>query len=470
MRYTMSMQCARTTLRHVGRHGTLHPNRITTHVPPAPTAVAHTPPHRHTHTVTEASDAWPFLKLTTRKDLLARTGALRPSETKLAKVVTTGSEWCQDPDPTHSHNHNAHPRHRINVNDPDHTYVMPSRLFDEDTGEYTGPRIGILGIPEDVGVVANFGRHGAVGGWNAFLDAFCHLQANVGIFEGAPAQAVVVVGEVQVADLQAASDKQMIITNRGQVTNGIPDDIAHLREVVKVIDHRVEAAVTALFRSGLTSLVVVGGGHNNAFPLARAAVASHDRRAPIAVVNLDPHADVRPTDEGRHSGNGFSMGLEDGCMGHYTLLGFNPALNPQLTHDTLRAYHTMGHPETNPAGRVSVIPLSGPPHKRFRDGVEAALESVLNLSGCQHLGMELDLDAVANMPSSAMSSVGFSVDEARWYTQRLATACAWERLPVRYLHIAEGAPKVAEDGHRLVGRATAQLACDFIAAQCRYLT
>ena len=39
-------------------------------------------------------------------------------------------------------------------------------------------RFVIFGIPEDIGIRANFGQKGASAAWSAFLDAFLNIQAN----------------------------------------------------------------------------------------------------------------------------------------------------------------------------------------------------------------------------------------------------------------------------------------------------
>ena len=49
--------------------------------------------------------------------------------------------------------------------------------------------------------------------------------------------------------------------------------------------------------------------------------------------------------------------------------------------------------------------------------------------------MELDLDAIQNIPSSAKTSSGISTIEARKYIHEVASACK-----VAYFHIAEAAP------------------------------
>lgn len=55
--------------------------------------------------------------------------------------------------------------------------------------------------------------------------------------------------------------------------------------------------------------IIVGGGHNNALPLMRWAA----NKGKLSVVNIDAHADLRPT-ELRHSGNSFPLRLRRVCL------------------------------------------------------------------------------------------------------------------------------------------------------------
>jgi formiminoglutamase len=75
----------------------------------------------------------------------------------------------------------------------------------------------------------------------------------------------------------------------------------------------------------------------------------------------------------------------------------------------------------------------------------------------EKLGVELDLDAIQFMPSSALTPSGFTLEEVRFYIRMLA-----QTQRVHYLHLPEGAPK-DELGKSLVGKALAYLVSDFIA-------
>jgi formiminoglutamase len=79
------------------------------------------------------------------------------------------------------------------------------------------------------------------------------------------------------------------------------------------------------------------------------------------------------------------------------------------------------------------------------------------ISNMKHsVGFELDLDAIAFMPSSAFSPSGWSLDEARAYIQTCAKA-----KNIAYLHLPEGAPNsIIEE--KIVGKTLSYLVYDFI--------
>jgi formiminoglutamase len=168
-----------------------------------------------------------------------------------------------------------------------------------------GCRYVLLGIEEDLGARANFGRGGSAGAWAAFLPMFCSMQDN-GSLRGS---AIAVLGSVAVP------------TDGAATSAGGSDEVLRLRRLVAELDVRVQAVAEEVLKCGGLELIAVGGGHNNCLPLLRAACAAAGGRA-VSAVNLDPHSDLRNAAEGRHSGNGFSTALEEGSLGRYYLCGF----------------------------------------------------------------------------------------------------------------------------------------------------
>ncbi len=303
-----------------------------------------------------------------------------------------------------------------------------------------GARFALLGIPEDLGPRANLGRPGADGAWEAFLAAFLNQQANHFL----PTEEVLLAGAVFTQDLQEAS--------RGLGSG--PEDLGPLRDLCAALDERVAPVVEEIVSAGLVP-IVIGGGHNNAHPLMKGVMQGLRQRgqepsAGLAVVNCDPHADFRLL-EGRHSGNAFSYAHQAGLLASYFVVGLHEGYNSREMLDRLRAAG---------GGLVSYESI----FVRRELDFDEALERARIHAACPGVpvGLELDLDAVAGMPSSAQAPNGLTCEEAARFLHRLAST-----LPVAWLHLPEGAPACQpEGGARHVGRALAFLVSTFVKA-CR---
>lgn len=284
-------------------------------------------------------------------------------------------------------------------------------------------RFVLLGIPEDIGVRANLGKPGAASLWTPTLEALLQLQAQS---DFSPDQ-VFLLGEMAV---------------EGWMEAAVGQDPEGLRKLVEEMDTPVSELIEAIVRLDKIPLVV-GGGHNQAYGLLKGASGARDR--PVNAINLDAHADFRAM-EGRHSGNGFRYARARNYLDHYAVLGlargYNaPSMIKELTGDHrafIRFYEDMF--------------LLG------SDRFNQELESALNFLGRGEAGVELDMDALDGVPSSAMSWGGFSVREARIYVRRAA-----QGLKPLYFHLTEGAVSLeGRPQEPLVAKLAAQLLADFV--------
>lgn len=277
----------------------------------------------------------------------------------------------------------------------------------------------LLGICEDIGPRANNGSAGARNGWDAFLPNFLNLQANRFIAPGS----VHVLGRIDQQDPDEAMDQ------------------ATMRERVSELDELVLRTVLPILQAGKVP-IVIGGGHNNAYPLIQAASKVQGR--PVDVINLDPHADCRPL-EGRHSGNSFSYGIVNGFIRRYAVLALHRARNSEAIlrfmdeHDVFHTFYA----------EYLMDPLLF--HKELGAYVDA--EST-------PLCVELDMDVIRHMPSSAFSPSGMVLEEARYYLRRILGSMR----PVLYIHLPEAAPNTPSQG-RIVGKALAFLVHDVISVR-----
>ncbi|MCK8045793.1 formimidoylglutamase [Shewanella sp. 1CM18E] len=296
-----------------------------------------------------------------------------------------------------------------------------------------GARFVILGIGEDIGPRANLGRGGATNAFESAMAQFLNLQSNR-FLNG---QQCLVLGQISTQDLQLDANSSA----------------EQLREQVSNLDERVIKVLSAVFESGLEP-IVIGGGHNNAYGLLMAAKTSFKR--PLAAVNLDPHSDFRPK-EGRHSGNGFSYAAASGALGYYHVLGLHELKNSETTLQQLETFGGHWHSLQQIWVRQEL-------------SLETALKQIAKqLNNTQlPVAIELDLDAITNMPSSASTAAGIPLLDALKYVNYIAKHC-----PSVYLHLAEAAPSchVAGEaaGHRETGQSISELIYSYINARINAL-
>lgn len=291
-----------------------------------------------------------------------------------------------------------------------------------------GQRVAIVGVPESIGVKANLGRPGAEGGWSAFLQSFLNLQ-KTGLLS---THELFLVGAVNCDDLMAQADG---LKSENEA------DLAELRRLTAIIDARVTAVLTPLFEQGF-EVVLIGGGHNNAYPLLKSLHLATGQS--VAAVNLDPHADFRAT-EGRHSGNGFSYAYLEGLLEFYHVVGLHPGKNSATSlrnlSDAGMRYHGL--------------------HRLFERSFNEVMDEVVAKADSwqRPLGIELDVDAITGVPASAINYAGVSLAQAFTYVKRLA-----ELPESHYLHLAEAAPALCRAGSEEGLKQTGQVLCELTTA------
>ncbi len=282
-----------------------------------------------------------------------------------------------------------------------------------DLDSFSGKYV-VLGVREDVGPRANLGLSGSDRGYTCFLKRFLNLQSNSFLF----GSEVLLLGEV--------------------CMNSSLNELDELRNGVEELDALLVSLLTPIYEKGLIP-ILIGGGHNNAYPLIKACSMIQNKA--IDVVNCDPHADFRAL-EGRHSGNSFSYAMQEGWLANYAVLGLHQQYNSQSMLDRLSdkdCYVTFFEDY-----------LTGQ-----RD-FSADLDDVLLQASDVSLGVELDMDAIIDMPSSAFTPSGFTLEEVRRYVVKCAKS-----KKAAYLHLPEASPK-NEREEAIVGKALAYLVSDFI--------
>ena len=288
----------------------------------------------------------------------------------------------------------------------------------------------LLGIPEDIGVKANYGRGGAHTAWKPTLESFLNQQSN----QFLNGKNIFVLGNVFVDDLMETAN---------QLTGKSKDDIHALRELVNKVDERVCLVIEKIIAMKKIP-IIVGGGHNNAFPIIKASARATSQK--INVINCDPHSDFRPM-EGRHSGNGFSYAYHKQYLNNYSLFCLHEQYNTGQVLKDFTTYNSNIFYTTYEDVFIRE-------HKTFAEALNQNIGFVKN-SNC---GIEIDLDAITNVPSSAKTSSGISPVQARQYAYQCGN-----KLNALYLHIAEGAPILSHiKADNKTGKLIAYLISDFI--------
>lgn len=296
----------------------------------------------------------------------------------------------------------------------------------------------VLGIPEDIGVLANYGIGGTTTAWLSFLSSFLNVKSN----DFLTGEHIMLLGHFDFGDL-----KFLIDSNAYN-----PDELIEAyRHAVNIIDEEVENMLKVIVSCNKIP-IIIGGGHNNAYPIIKGvskglAKTGKIPLAQINCVNLDAHPDYGAT-EGRHSGNAFRYAEEDGYLGKYSLIGVH---ENNISQSVLMDLHN--NPFIN---YITYEEIFIHERKNFIQAIAHAT----GFTEDSYTGIELDLDVIENVLSSAATPAGISTLHARQYINFAATD-----VKVAYLHICEGATQLA-DGRKEegTGKLISYLVCDFVKA------
>lgn len=310
------------------------------------------------------------------------------------------------------------------------------KLSLEEALAHTSASYVIIGIPEDAGVQANFGIAGTQTLWPSFLQSFLNMQNNRYL-------------DGKLIFLAGAFDFSKEL-NLIKATAPDPEEkIRVLNSLVEFIDIAVEEQVKIISRAGKIP-ILVGGGHNNAYGAIKgAAKGLHSidaiPLAQISAINLDAHTDYRMR-EGRHSGNAFRYADADGYLNRYFVIG---------PHENYLQEYVIKDMESSPFfDFVSFEDIFIRERKNFMQAVVHATGFVED----NYTGIELDMDSITNVLSSAMTPSGVTSVMARRFLHFVATDCR-----IAYLHICEGASSLAngliDPG---AGKLVSYLVSDFI--------
>lgn len=259
----------------------------------------------------------------------------------------------------------------------------------------------LVGISEDIGIRANHGIAGAALAFHSFLKSFVNVQ-NSNSFNGSQ---FLLLGQIDSEQLMLASQTA---------------DISQLRELTAALDDLVFPVIQHIVSTGKIP-IVIGGGHNNAYPILKGCSLGFNKS--INAINLDAHADFRMK-EGRHSGNGFRYAYDASFLKRYALLGLHEAYNSEHIVEELKK-----NPDFLPILFEDIF-------LRKKESWKNAQQRAIDFVSNDIFGVELDVDSLENTLSSAWSPVGKSANQSLNYLYN----CGKENN-VCYLHITEAVYK-----------------------------
>ena len=265
----------------------------------------------------------------------------------------------------------------------------------------------LFGIPEDIGVRANFGRPGAASAWNSSIKSIANIQHN----RFCKGSQLIVLGQLDVSKVM--KEVQNLDFNDS-------NDRSRLSQLVTIIDKDVSHIIFNIVKSGKIP-IIIGGGHNNSYGNIKGSALAKGKS--INAINFDAHSDFRIL-EGRHSGNGFSYAYEEGFLKKYFIFGLHENYTSKRVLDIIKKIESRVRFNTYESVNIRK-------EKEFDLEMAYALEFINN----DFFGIEIDLDAIPNIACSAMTTSGFSVEQLRQFISFFA-----KNNNATLLHISQGTP------------------------------
>lgn len=294
----------------------------------------------------------------------------------------------------------------------------------------------LFGIPEDIGVRANYGVGGTDTAWTPFLACFLNIQSN----DFLNGEEILLLGHFDFSEARNLIE---------QNAHDQDEKIDAYRHAVNTIDEEVEE-LAKIITAHKKIPIVIGGGHNNAYPLIKGSAKGLLKAdllplAQINCINLDAHADYRPS-EGRHSGNAFRYAEEDGYLQKYCVVGMQESYLPQNVW-----LDFVNNPFFD---FITYEDIFVHEKRSFAQAVAHAA----GFTDDNYIGIELDLDCIEHTLTSAITPSGIGSRHARQFVSFAAAHCK-----PAYLHICEGAVQLA-DGRKneTTGKLISYLVSDFV--------
>ena len=289
----------------------------------------------------------------------------------------------------------------------------------------------LLGIPENIGILANLGNQNTTYTWEATLKTLLNIQKN----EFTNPENVLVLGYLnfekelkKIKSLDLTIDKQLVKARK--IVSKIDKDVAHIIYTIK--------------KAGKTP-IVIGGGQNNAYGNIKGCALALN--SPINIVNLNAFANFKP-EEGRHSGNGFTYAYAEGFLKNYYVFGMQENFIPNSILKTINKLKQI-HFSTYESIAIKQTTT-------FKKELKYALSMLEDLP----IGMEIDCNAIENFNANTTTLDGFSLKRVRQFVNYFG-----KRDHVQYLHICDA--ETTEDNAEQTGLFITNIITDFMQAHTK---
>lgn len=284
----------------------------------------------------------------------------------------------------------------------------------------------LLGIPEDIGIRANYGRPGANKVWENTLRSLVNLHHNKYNKGGR----LLVLGHIDVADKMTAAQ---------YLDPKDKEQRKELMALVEKIDKDVSHVICQIVKAGKYP-IIVGGGQNNAYGNIKGLALAKGK--PVNAINFDCSTDFKLM-EGRHSSNGFSYAFEDGFLKNYFVFGLHENYTSKGVLENLKKHAE--RVQFNTYEQMAVRK-----EKHFSEEMALAQGFI----GQSSFGIEMDLSAIHDASATKGTPSGFSVEKARQFIHYFG-----KLQNASYLHICEGNVAPQND---TTGKLITYLITDFI--------
>ncbi|WP_248723036.1 arginase family protein [Seonamhaeicola sp. ML3] len=286
----------------------------------------------------------------------------------------------------------------------------------------------IFGIPNGVKKTKSSANTKFSSTWEAALDAILNIQNNKYI----KAKEVLILGHLDFnSEINLISNLNPIKKNKQKKT----------RDLIEKMDSYVSNLVYQIVASGKKP-IIIGGNRCHAYGNIKGSALALN--SAVNAINLNAQPSFKPK-ENNSINCGFSNAFAEGFLDRCFFFGLHENYTAEKTLDTIN--------------KVKAIKYNTFENIEIRKDLElnSEMERALKHVSKTAFGIEIDCNAIKDLPNSAVTPSGFSVNQARTLVSYFGN-----HDNAQYLHISEVSTKKKTAKH--VGNFITYLITDFIKA------